>query len=554
MEKKMKQIKEWLQKNREKGTRFLQRLVQEGSIRGSESQAQAIIIEKCRELGLKLDIWEIGEERLLKHPDFYSDRKNFSGNPNVVAVLSGSGGGKSIILNGHIDVVPEGNLNDWENEPFSGFVKDGRLYGRGSTDMKGGTASLLLALEAIISCGIPLKGDVIFQSVIEEESGGAGTLAAVLRGYKADGAIIPEPTNMKIFPKDYTTIKRLSEQLIDLQKKMLPLKENTRKRTVKYTLTDFLTQNPYLIALKKEAEQLSKTQSSILVFGESGTGKEIFVQGIHNASSRSQGPFIAQNCAAIPEALLESILFGTAKGSYTGALDRPGLFELANGGTLFLDEIHEMPVDLQVKLLRVLEDGVVLRVGGVKSFFVDVRVIAAMNVHPKQAIEEKRLRPDLFYRLNVLTFELLPLRKRREDILYLTKNLITEFNMLFHKKVFGVDKDVEGLFLRYSWPGNVRELKHTIEYMMNICEESVLTKQVLPVMLKEQISGGTESSSGEDRGHVPFREMMELYERKLIEKALGSADGNIKKAAERLEIPRQTLQYKLKKYKLKDAK
>lgn len=256
--------------------------------------------------------------------------------------------------------------------------------------------------------------------------------------------------------KDYTTIKRLSEQLIDLQKKMLPLKENTRKRTVKYTLTDFLTQNPYLIALKKEAEQLSKTQSSILVFGESGTGKEIFVQGIHNASSRSQGPFIAQNCAAIPEALLESILFGTAKGSYTGALDRPGLFELANGGTLFLDEIHEMPVDLQVKLLRVLEDGVVLRVGGVKSFFVDVRVIAAMNVHPKQAIEEKRLRPDLFYRLNVLTFELLPLRKRREDILYLTKNLITEFNMLFHKKVFGVDKDVEGLFLRYSWPGNVR--------------------------------------------------------------------------------------------------
>lgn len=206
MEKKMKQIKEWLQKNREKGTRFLQRLVQEGSIRGSESQAQAIIIEKCRELGLKLDIWEIGEERLLKHPDFYSDRKNFSGNPNVVAVLSGSGGGKSIILNGHIDVVPEGNLNDWENEPFSGFVKDGRLYGRGSTDMKGGTASLLLALEAIISCGIPLKGDVIFQSVIEEESGGAGTLAAVLRGYKADGAIIPEPTNMKIFPKQQGSI------------------------------------------------------------------------------------------------------------------------------------------------------------------------------------------------------------------------------------------------------------------------------------------------------------------------------------------------------------
>lgn len=350
--------------------------------------------------------------------------------------------------------------------------------------------------------------------------------------------------------KDYTTIKRLSEQLIDLQKKMLPAKENTRKRTVKYTLTDFLTQNPYLIALKKEAWKLSKTQSSILVFGESGTGKEVFVQGIHNASSRSQGPFIAQNCAAIPEALLESILFGTAKGSYTGALDRPGLFELSDGGTLFLDEIHEMPVDLQVKLLRVLEDGVVLRVGGVKSFFVDVRVIAAMNVHPKQALEEKRLRPDLFYRLNVLAFELIPLRKRREDILYLTKKFITEFNKLFHRKVLGIDKEIEELFLRYSWPGNVRELKHTIEYMMNMSEESMLSEKVLPVMLKEQMRGGKESLSGEDRSHVPFREKVELYEKNLIEKALRSADGNIKKAAQWLEIPRQTLQYKLQKYKL----
>lgn len=201
MDKKIKLIKEWLQKNQGKGIRLLQRLVQEGSVRGNESQAQAIIIEKCRELGLKADIWEIGEEQLFKHHDFYSDRKNFSGNPNVVAVLPGSGGGKSLILNGHIDVVPAGNLDDWENDPFSGFVKGGRLYGRGSTDMKGGTASLLLALEAIISCGISLKGDVVFQSVIEEESGGAGTLATILRGYKADGAIIPEPTNMKIFPK-----------------------------------------------------------------------------------------------------------------------------------------------------------------------------------------------------------------------------------------------------------------------------------------------------------------------------------------------------------------
>lgn len=196
-----KKIQEWLNENRSKGIRFLQQLVQEGSIRGNESRAQAIIIEKCRELGLELDIWDIGDKELLSHPVFSSDRKDFTGNPNVVGVLKGHGGGRSIILNGHIDVVPEGDLNDWEDDPFSGLIKDGRIYGRGTTDMKGGSVSLLLAIEAIINAGILLNGDVIFQSVIEEESGGAGTLAAVLRGYKADGAIIPEPTNMKLFPK-----------------------------------------------------------------------------------------------------------------------------------------------------------------------------------------------------------------------------------------------------------------------------------------------------------------------------------------------------------------
>lgn len=196
-----KQIKAWLAANRTKGVRFLQQLIKEGSTRGNESKAQAIIIEKCRKLGLILDIWEIGEDKLFIHPAYCSDRKDFSGNPNVVGLLKGTGGGQSIILNGHIDVVPEGDRNDWRTDPFSGYEDDEKIYGRGSTDMKGGTVSLLLAIEAIIQSNIQLKGDVIFQSVIEEESGGAGTLAAVLRGYKADGAIIPEPTNMKFFPK-----------------------------------------------------------------------------------------------------------------------------------------------------------------------------------------------------------------------------------------------------------------------------------------------------------------------------------------------------------------
>lgn len=199
-------VKEWLRKNQLKGARLLQKLVQEDSIRGNESGAQAVVIEKCRQLGLKLDIWEIDREELAKHPAFFCDRHDFHGNPNVVAVLKGTGGGKSIILNGHIDVVPVGAKGAWEQDPFSGNIQDGKLYGRGSTDMKGGTVALLMALEALIKTEIKLAGDVIFQSVIEEESGGAGTLAAVLRGYTADGAIIPEPTNLKIFPKQQGSI------------------------------------------------------------------------------------------------------------------------------------------------------------------------------------------------------------------------------------------------------------------------------------------------------------------------------------------------------------
>jgi acetylornithine deacetylase len=194
-------VGQWLKENQTKGINLLQRLVQENSTRGNESSAQAIMIEKCRQLGLQLDIWEIDRNELAGHPSFFCDRKDFSGNPNVVAVLKGTGNGKSLILNGHIDVVPVGDEQNWEHDPFSGHIEDGKLFGRGSTDMKGGTVALLMALEAIIKSGVRLKGDVIFQSVIEEESGGAGTLAAVLKGYQADGAIIPEPTNLKIFPK-----------------------------------------------------------------------------------------------------------------------------------------------------------------------------------------------------------------------------------------------------------------------------------------------------------------------------------------------------------------
>jgi arginine utilization regulatory protein len=347
--------------------------------------------------------------------------------------------------------------------------------------------------------------------------------------------------------KDYSRMKLLSERLLDLQKGLNKGRKKKTTKKVKYTFDDLKTTSAAFKRMKDEAIKLSKSDSPILVYGESGTGKELFVQGIHYESLRSNGPFIAQNCAAIPETLLESILFGTAKGSYTGAVERKGLFELADGGTLFLDELHTMPIELQAKLLRVLEDGMIRRVGSSENITVDVRIIAAVNIHPNQALQEQRLRSDLYYRLNVFTFSLPPLRERKEDILFLAEFFIHDYNKRLNKKIKGLTKDLEVLFLEYHWPGNVRELKHTIEYMVNICEGDLLSTDDLPIMLKHLLDNNQKQRNKAET--LSLRKNLEELEKRLISIAMERSQGNVKQAAELLEIPRQTLQYKLKKQK-----
>lgn len=193
-------IKNWMELNQENGIKLLQRFVQCDSVQGNEAEVQRLVEEELHQLNMVVDRFIPGAETI-NHDAFCANRTDFSQSPNIVGVWKGKGGGRSLILNGHIDVVPPGNRNDWTEDPYSGVVKDGRLYGRGATDMKGGNTSMLLALQCLKDLGITLKGDVIFESVIEEESGGTGTLAAIKRGYKADAALIPEPTKMKIFPK-----------------------------------------------------------------------------------------------------------------------------------------------------------------------------------------------------------------------------------------------------------------------------------------------------------------------------------------------------------------
>jgi len=355
--------------------------------------------------------------------------------------------------------------------------------------------------------------------------------------------------------KDIGKLKELSERLIDLQAQLGKPRRTKRLQSdgTAYTFEDIVTNSKTMLQLIERARKTAKTSSPILIYGETGTGKELFVQSIHQASERHARPFIAQNCAALPDTLLESILFGTTKGSFTGAEDRPGLFELANGGTLFLDELNSMPLDLQAKLLRVLQDGKIRRIGSMQAVQVDVRVIAAVNEEPEIVMERGRLRTDLYYRLNVVSFALPPLRDRKEDIELLTSHFLEKFNQKFQMNVTGLDKRVQEVFLQYHWPGNVRELEHVIEAAMNMVEGPVILIEHIPPHIGERTSKQKEVAiasllsnggwHGETTRSMP--EILHEMEQMLITQAMEQTRGNILQAAKLLGIPRQTLQYKL---------
>ncbi|MCL6600968.1 MAG: sigma 54-interacting transcriptional regulator, partial [Alicyclobacillus macrosporangiidus] len=247
---------------------------------------------------------------------------------------------------------------------------------------------------------------------------------------------------------DVTRVERLQEHL-------------AAGTGARYTFDAIVRASAAMDEVVEQARRAARTDSSILIVGETGTGKELLAQSIHQASPRASGPFVAQNCAALPEALMEGILFGTAKGAFTGAIDRPGLFEQAHGGTLLLDELNAMSPALQAKLLRVLQERTVRRLGDTKERQVDVRIVATMNDDPLAALSAGRLRRDLFYRLSVVTLVLPPLRERMEDVPVLVRTFIGKYNRLFGLNVQGVAPDLMRAFLRYHWPGNVRELEHT---------------------------------------------------------------------------------------------
>ncbi len=314
----------------------------------------------------------------------------------------------------------------------------------------------------------------------------------------------------------------------------------------------------------------SSEATTILIQGESGTGKDLIAKAIHYQSRRQEKPFVAINCSAIPETLMEAELFGHEKGAFTDAKAmKKGLFEVGDGGTLFLDEIGEISPFLQAKLLRVLEDQMIRRVGGVRDMQVDVRVIAASNRDLERAVREGHFRQDLYYRLAIISIFIPPLRERKEDIMPLVEFFLDHYNRKFRKSVRGITDETRRLILNYDWPGNVRELKNAIERAMILEEEPVLRPAYLPFSVSQPHAGVTafEHTSSPSGGAQPLADgrwlpplnipeggtSLEQVERALVEMALRQSDGNQTHAARLLDISRDALRYKMKKFGLMHA-
>lgn len=328
------------------------------------------------------------------------------------------------------------------------------------------------------------------------------------------------------------------------------------------TFERIIGKNSAFVDAKKAARMAAGTPSPVMLFGETGTGKELFARAIHNHSSRSAKKFTPVNCAAIPENLLEGILFGTSKGAFTGSVNKAGLFERTSKGSIFLDEVNSMPVGLQSKILRSIQESRIRRVGALKEIETDLKIISSVNKDPHTSISEGTLRSDLFYRLGVVFIHIVPLRQRMDDLKLLVRHFIKKHNVMLCKNVKRISGEVMDLFEVYNWPGNVRELEHVIEGAMNI----VGTKEVIRInhlqthfsngplktkTIKQKIGNDDKLFDGRKPGLIEKRAEQE---EQIIKTTLVANKGNITKTAGVLGISRQLLYYKIKKFKIDRSK
>lgn len=347
--------------------------------------------------------------------------------------------------------------------------------------------------------------------------------------------------------KNITDIQRMSDTILELRKEIDDPRRSKQKRIQKYNFSNLLGQNRDFLETLSLARKAARSPASCIIYGETGTGKELIAQSIHFDSDRKDKPFLAQNCAAVPASLLEGILFGTAKGGFTGAVDRAGLFEQADEGTLLLDEINSMPLELQGKLLRVLQENYIRRVGGTRDIPLDVRIIATINEPAEELLASGRLRKDLYYRIAVIQLHIPPLRNRRDDIILLAEKFAEKYNKKYGKQVWMLSQGAEEKLLSYDYPGNVRELENIIMSAMSMMdpEEHVLQDEDLIINRRKALPAQDVFTLGAGG----LEEYLDRIEREMIENALVTNGGNISRAADSLRIKRQTLQHKIKKYR-----
>jgi len=366
-----------------------------------------------------------------------------------------------------------------------------------------------------------------------------------------------------------TVMFRNTQEWMEYSRKIQPLLEELKfykaefekELKSKYTFNDLIGQHFKFVEAKRLAERVSASQSAVLLIGESGTGKELFAHAIHHSSARGHAPFVRVNCASIPEHLLESELFGYEEGAFTGAKKggKKGKFELAHRGTIFLDEIGDMALSMQTKLLRVLQEKEIERVGGQIPVPIDVRIIAATHRNLEAMVREGAFRQDLYYRLNVMKIEIPALRERKEDIPAISQILLKKLERKFYRQGLEISREVEKQLVQHTWPGNIRELENVLERAVNVLDGKVILLEHLPLYIQEYgeeknnsdgDAASREKSSAEHHSCQPLREVVAAAEREAILDAIRVANGNKQMAAKLLGVGKTTFYDKCKMYQI----
>ena len=355
-------------------------------------------------------------------------------------------------------------------------------------------------------------------------------------------------------PINFEKLDNVVRNALETYRLKTQVAQTSRNNKSRFSLESIIGKSKEIRGVLELIRRLAQAgASTLLVQGESGTGKDLVSRALHYESARRDNPFFALNCAAIPETLIETELFGYEKGAFTDAKTmKKGVFEMADRGTVFLDEISEMHLNMQSKFLRVLEDQTFRRVGGVRDISVDVQVVASTNRDLEQAVREGKFREDLFYRLSVIPVQIPPLRERKEDIPLLVDHFIQRYNTQFRKNVKGVTPEGLKLLTNYSWPGNIRELKNAIERAMILLDRDSIDVDQLPIRISEPVGGGLggRPSKNHPVSLPPEGAGLDDIEKEVIQQALQHANGNKTMASKLLKISRDTLRYKVKKHNL----